>query len=44
MRSNKQVHRTKGSVNDIISIDEESANEQRANRFEANYHYYWIKQ
>ncbi len=29
---------------DIKSIHEESANEQRAKRMEANYQPYWIKQ
>ena len=29
---------------DVISIDKESANEQRANRIRAIYQPYWIKQ
>ena len=34
----------KATKKDIISIDEESANEQRAKRIGANYQPYWIKQ
>ena len=38
--------KTKNNLNtkDIISIDEESAHEQRAKRIGANYQPYWIKQ
>ncbi len=41
----KKPHcKTSVNIKDIISIDKESANEQRAKRIGTNYQPYWMKQ
>ena len=43
MREEKYVNEN-GIRKDVVSIDKESANKQRAKRNGANYRPYWIKQ